>query len=129
MAFSLSVVEHFVITNLRLYLRNPYYPLNGLDEYVFLFECPIMVCLVLISTVAVIFVLGIERGRRQMLESRIDTNPERRHRSLQRICSRREIASKYEEDVLLKREGDGYIDVEAFKDPKMDEEKLISFDA
>jgi hypothetical protein len=31
--------------------------------------------------------------------------------------------------VLLKREGDGYIDVEAFKDPKMDEEKLISFDA
>jgi hypothetical protein len=75
-----------------------------------------------------VFVLGIEVGRRQILEHLIDTKPERRHRSLQMMCSHREMNSKYGEDVLLKREGDGYRDVEEFKDSKMDEEKLISFD-
>jgi hypothetical protein len=129
MAFSLSDAEHFVTKNLRLYLRNPYYPLNGLDEYVFLFECSIVFWLLLMSTAGFIFVLGIERGRRRILENLIDTNSERWLRSLQRMCSRREITSKYEEDVLLKSEGDGYRDVEAFRDSKMDEEKLISFDA
>jgi hypothetical protein len=88
----------------------------------------VLFCLLLTSTVGTIHVLGIDRGRRQILESLIETKPECRHRFLQKMCSHREMTSEYEEDVLLKREGRRYRDVEAFKDFKMDEENLISLD-